>query len=225
MQQKGLVINSSTVIDHLVYTYMQTGGWSNQLYSVADNSGNTAPLGDFKDSTNTGADYTYDANGRLALDNNKHINKILYNFLNLPQTIYVPGRGYVYYVYDATGNKLQKVIIDSAAAGGVHDTITTYAGPFIYQNDTLQYIGHEEGRIRYNLKDSSYKYDYFIKDHLGNVRMTLTEETQTDAYAATMENKNPRCSICSVGHLELRIKALLQRVLTSREKIEQISVI
>jgi len=51
------------------------------------------------------------------LENNKHINKILYNFLNLPQTIYVPGRGYVYYVYDATGNKLQKVIIDSAAIG------------------------------------------------------------------------------------------------------------
>ncbi|MEI9811059.1 MAG: hypothetical protein WDO16_26000 [Bacteroidota bacterium] len=50
-----------------------------------------------------------------------------------------------------------------------------------YINDTLQFIGTEEGRAR--PKDStSVVYDYFIKDHLGNVRMVLTEEAQTDAY-------------------------------------------
>ena len=57
----------------------------------------------------------------------------------------------------------------------------------------LQFLGQEEGRIR--LKDSTdpehparFEYDYMIKDHLGNVRMVLTEEQKTDAYpAATME--------------------------------------
>ena len=198
MQQKGLLINSSSVIDHLVYAYQQTGAWSNKLAGVADNSGNTTQLGDFKDGTNTGDDYSYDGNGNLKLDNNKHIDTIAYNFLNLPQTIHVNGKGTVNFVYDAIGNKLQKITIDSTV-NPAKDTITTYIGAFIYQNDTLQYVGHEEGRIRPKLinpasgwvvSNIQYVYDYFTKDHLGNVRMTLTEEGQTDTYAATMENKN-----------------------------------
>jgi len=198
MQQKGVVVNTSSVIDHLVYTYQQSNLWSNKLAKVADNSGVTAALGDFKDSTNTNDDYRYDGNGNLNLDNNKHIDTIAYNFLNLPQTVHLKGRGTVNYVYDAVGTKLRKIVIDSTG-GPVKDTATTYIGAFIYQNDTLQYIGHEEGRIRPKLVDPAggwvtgniqYVYDYFIRDHLGDVRMTLTEEAQTDAYAATMENKN-----------------------------------
>ncbi|MDD2793076.1 MAG: hypothetical protein PHD73_07850 [Sediminibacterium sp.] len=42
-------------------------------------------------------------------------------------------------------------------------------------------LSHEEGRIR-KKGDSSYVYDYYIKDHLGNTRMVLTDEEQTDAY-------------------------------------------
>jgi RHS repeat-associated protein len=55
---------------------------------------------------------------------------------------------------------------------------------------------HEEGRIRLKKINSnypvaagnaSYVYDYFLKDHLGNVRMVITSEQQTDLYAASIE--------------------------------------
>src|SRR5205814_5186647 len=49
-------------------------------------------------------------------------------------------------------------------------------------------LSMEEGRIRFNSGNNTLQYDYFLKDHLGNVRMVLTEEQQQDIYpAATLE--------------------------------------
>ncbi len=75
---------------------------------------------------------------------------------------------------------------------GAKTTTTLYLGGAVFQNDTLQFIGHEEGRVRYTpvvgATPAKFNYDYFLKDHLGNTRMVLTEEQQTDMYpAATME--------------------------------------
>ncbi len=45
-------------------------------------------------------------------------------------------------------------------------------------------MGHEEGRIRpvFDATNAltSFEYDYFLKDHLGNVRMVITEERKLD---------------------------------------------
>ncbi|PWU02602.1 MAG: hypothetical protein C5B52_05120 [Bacteroidetes bacterium] len=193
MNQKGLLLNTSAYIDRLTYSYQGSGAWTNKLAKVADASGITAPLGDFKDGLNSGDDYVYDGNGNLVLDNNKKISNISYNFLNLPQQISINGKGTINYVYDAAGNKLKKIVVDSTS--GVKTTTTSYTGAYIYDNDTLQIILHEEGRLRYVLAQGTnpvhYSWDYFIKDHLGNVRMVLTEESQTDKYPAlTMETVN-----------------------------------
>ncbi len=60
--------------------------------------------------------------------------------------------------------------------------------------DTLQFIGHEEGRARWALHNYTagstgygWEYDFFEKDHLGNTRVVLTQEKDTVQYMATME--------------------------------------
>ena len=40
------------------------------------------------------------------------------------------------------------------------------------------------------LNSSEYVYDYFLKDHLGNIRVVLTSEITKTDYIATMEIKN-----------------------------------
>lgn len=97
----------------------------------------------------------------------------------------------IIYTYDAAGNKLKKVTLDNTVTPS-KTTTTLYIGGAVYENDVLQFISHEEGRIRYlpstGGAGGGLVYDYFLKDHLGNVRMVLTEEQKTDAYPpASME--------------------------------------
>ena len=202
MQQWGLKLTASVQIDNLSYTYESN---SNKLSKVVDAITTENKLGDFYDGTNgTNTDYNYDFNGNLTLDNNKAINSITYNHLNLPLVVTVSGKGTISYTYDAAGNKLKKVTVDNSVAGKTITTTTVYIAGAVYESkqtspadandytDRLQFIGHEEGRIRFKAAvtsvPASFEYDYFVKDHLGNVRVVLTEETKTDQYpAATLE--------------------------------------
>jgi RHS repeat-associated protein len=149
----------------------------------------SAKLGDFIDGTNTGNDYSYDSNGNLVLDQNKGIGTISYNYLNLPTTITITGKGGISYQYDATGNKLKKTVVDNTVTPS-KTTVTDYIGGFVYKQDALELVSHEEGRIRpvyLTGEPVKYSFDYFEKDHLGNVRMVLTDQKDLSVYSATME--------------------------------------
>lgn len=198
MQQWGLKLNSSLQIDDLKYYYW---GNSNRLRTVIDGFNDSLTrLGDFRTSIKhpegstapSKWDYLYDPNGNLTRDLNKDIGTdgdegIEYNFLNLPKKIFVFEKGDIELTYDANGRKLKKHVIDNSVSPS-KSTTTTYIDEFIYENDSLQFLSQEEGRIRYKPNNSSFIYDYFLKDHLGNVRMVLTEEQQTITYpAATLE--------------------------------------
>ncbi|MDE1193029.1 MAG: RHS repeat-associated core domain-containing protein [Arachidicoccus sp.] len=111
---------------------------------------------------------------------NKNISFTTYNYLNLSKVITVADKGVIRYVYDAAGNKLQKRTFDQVTNG---TTVTTYVGGLVYQNsslngvqvaDTLQFFGTTEGRARIN--NGGFVYDYFLKDHLGNTRVVLTDD-------------------------------------------------
>jgi RHS repeat-associated protein len=201
MNQKGFKVGGSALIDQLTYTY-QTN--SNKLSQVTDGANDPlSKLGDFHyTGTKGSSDYTYDGNGNLITDNNKLIDKINYNYLNLPSLVHPNTKGNIVYVYDAGGNKLEKITSDSTSR---HSTTTLYINGFIYQQtdtittptagiDTLQFIAQEEGRIRwayhkYTTGYSAYgfEYDFFEKDHLGNTRMVLTQQKDTAKYLASGE--------------------------------------
>lgn len=153
-------------------------------------------------------DYSYDVNGNMITDNNKAISSIEYNHLNLPSVISIAGKGTIAYTYDAAGNKIKKQTADISSAGKTITTTTTYVGGAVYESrvtvpadagnpdytDRLQFIGHEEGRVRYSPPAGGtgagvLQYDYMLKDHLGNVRMVLTEEQKQDKYpVASLED-------------------------------------
>jgi RHS repeat-associated protein len=197
--QMGMKGTSSAPIDQLAYKYYNN---SNRLMNVVDASNDQqTTLGDFRSSqkymtelngtkTNQAVDYDQDANGNLKFDQNKDIETITYNHLNLPQIITIEGnKGSIEYVYDAVGNKLKKIVHET----GKPDKTTLYLFG-TYEDDVLQFLPMEEGRIRpvrdANGAIASFTYDYFVKDHLGNVRVVLTEEQKTDIYQAGMEDAN-----------------------------------
>ena len=196
MTQYGWKITAPTgIIDNLTYTTSyNSSSNTNKLLKVVDAASDpNTKLGDFKDGSNgSGDDYDYDPNGNLKLDNNKAISSITYNHLNLPLVITVTGKGTITYSYDAAGNKLSKTVVE-----GTSTKITTYLSGLFTRTITewqpdhsnrgkrgLQFIAHEEGRMRVDVNNTTTPnpYDYFIKDHLGNVRMVLTDEVKSDAY-------------------------------------------
>ncbi|WP_264524260.1 DUF6443 domain-containing protein [Flavobacterium sp. N502536] len=112
-------------MDNLGYFYTAN---SNQLMKVTDTS--NQPQG-FKDDSNgyndSADDYAYDLNGNLIRDENKNITEILYNQLNLPKKITFGTTGSIEYIYNATGQKLEKIVKE--ANGTTH---TDYLGGFQY---------------------------------------------------------------------------------------------
>ncbi|MRG44183.1 hypothetical protein GFS24_03610 [Chitinophaga sp. SYP-B3965] len=188
MQKWGYTGGTTSIpVDDLRYTY-KNGGVSNQLHEITDEQNNpSSVLGDFKEITKGEAeDYSYDGNGNLTRDGNKGISQITYNHLNLPELITKPGKGTIRFEYDANGNKHRKIV--TAASGSV--TTTSYIGEMVYEQDSLRFISHEEGRIRLvyaSEEPVQFTFDYFVEDHLGDVRIVLTEHTQQEFYLASME--------------------------------------
>ncbi len=151
---------TATAIDKLAYTYS-----NNQLLKVADTSNKTQG---FVDGTNTDNDFTYDVNGNMTIDKNKGITLITYNHLNLPIKITFGTTGNIVYVYNATGQKLKKVVTQ-----GTTVTTTDYLGGYQYVNNTLQFFPTAEGYV--SLSGTTYSYTYQYKDHLGNIRLSYSD--------------------------------------------------
>lgn len=174
LQRKGF---KGIGMDALSYYYD-----ANQLKYVNDTQSATDG---FVDVTGT-SDYTYDYNGNVDKDVNKGIatkGNIKYNYLNLPQKI-IKGTDSVRYVYSASGQKLAQEVYTN----GTLSKVTDYIGELVFEgttqsNGALKFMQHGEGRV---LPDGAgWEYQYHLKDHLGNVRVTFTAKTQTTTSYST----------------------------------------
>jgi len=174
-------------MDLLTYQYFQN---SNQLKKVTDVGQEISGLPDFRDNANLDVEYGYDQNGNMTIDKNKGSLAVTYTYKNKPERITVPGQGTITFTYDAAGNRLSKKVINT-----INSTtdVFDYIGDFVYKNNLLQYIGNEEGRARplvdanLTMNLTKFVYDYSIKDHLGNVRSTVTATPMGLSYIASHE--------------------------------------
>jgi len=143
--------SNNVIIDSLNYNYTISGIATNQLQSVNDLT--TSVLGQ-KPGNFT---YAYDGNGNMLTDNSKGIT-IAYNMLNLPQSIAAKNTTYT---YDASGNKLRRVIGTIA---------TEYIDGIQYEGTAISFIQTTEGRALPN-GTTAYNYEYTLGDNLGNSRV------------------------------------------------------
>jgi RHS repeat-associated protein len=215
MWQKGMKINTSNYIDQLTYGYANNSNQLGSTTDAVGYDRKTN-LGDFNAEYPTTYSYDANGNllrdyGRNPLTFPVPIGtprplfadyQMAYNHLNLPYYIPVVQKGSIEYAYDAVGNKLQKKVWDNATSSA---TATSYIAGFEYKStystnssivsaDTLQQIGTEDGRIRYakqyyqnGTSKDTLLYDFFVKDHLGNTRVVLTQQKDTALYKTGME--------------------------------------
>ena len=177
------------LIDNLSYSYH-----GNQLLKVDDAAVGPYYQGAFHfvDGADEAVEYEYDANGNLVRDLNKGIISISYGLNNQPCKIeYNDGRN-ASYVYDAEGNKLsvsynltamssaqpqmpvmQSSDVASANVSNGQKTIE-YCGNIIYDGDETMIL-NDVGYALYN-KDNNLSFHYYLKDHLGNNRVVVSED-------------------------------------------------
>jgi RHS repeat-associated protein len=192
LNRNSMMNGVQAAIDQLGYTYS-----GNQLTRVDDAATSYRSFTDanpdigFRENSAQVGEFTYDANGSMKTDLNKSITTaitsgIQYNFLNLPTLVPIDAKGTVEYTYDAAGIKLRKVAKNT---GNAIISQTDYVGGIQYEGTsattTLKFVVTPEGRVVKN--GSSWDYEYFHKDHLGNTRVVYGYMKQVDEYKATME--------------------------------------
>ena len=166
-------------IDNLSFSYNA----QNQLEQVTDGSV------DYQGFKNGAAGYGYDGMGTLIQDSGKNM-EVTNNFLNLPTKMDLED-GSISLKYCVSGEKLQKTTTSNKDG----TTIVDYCGNVEYENGGLAAIHHSTGRIIPSKGDgNSYRYQFQLTDHLGNVRILFEDKNQNGSITKVNpdgRSKNP----------------------------------
>jgi RHS repeat-associated protein len=105
--------------------------------------------------------------------------------LNLPFIIYFAGDNKITYLYNASGQKVGKKVTQ-----GNTITTTDYLSGFQYKNEVLQFFPHAEGYVNATQNGTSYTFNYVYNytDHLGNIRLSYSQDPSTNVLKIIEEN-------------------------------------
>lgn len=173
------------VMDNLTYQY--DANTKNKLIKVTDS---TADTDGFNDGADTNEEYGYDLNGNMTRDDNKNIQSIVYNHLNLPTKIVFQNGGdfpSISYLYTATGKKVAKTV-NIASRRPIIYTVD-YLDSFQYESGKLLFFPTAEGYVKYteNVRNP-FDYVFNYTDHLGNVRLSYGINPGTGLVTKIEEN-------------------------------------
>ncbi|MCF8360927.1 MAG: DUF6443 domain-containing protein [Prolixibacteraceae bacterium] len=179
-------LDDSPRLDNITYGYYDN---TNVLKYSSDPNGDAPYIDDFIGTySGTGVYYEYDPNGNMTRDDYKGL-AVEYNDLNLPEELDFGSNNKILYFYNSTGEKMLRAIDSDSVA----DMNTYYFGPFVHEgtdgsSSSLKYIITPEGRILNKGTDTSpiWDWEYYLKDHLGNVRVVIAP-TEDAGYSAVQQ--------------------------------------
>ena len=152
-------------IDDLTLSYTSQ---TNRLSNVTDSAPVSSRSKGFKNTNNTA--YSYDANGNITVHQDKRI-RITYNHLDLPTVIdWLDNNQRIDLLYDASGSLLRR----TTKNGGTTIEKRDYVSGIEYVGNKVESIHNAEGRVFY-INGVSPRYEYHIKDHLGNLRLQYSD--------------------------------------------------
>jgi RHS repeat-associated protein len=152
-------------IDNLTYDYATTSSiYQDRLMKISDAADINAG---FKSTGSGWQDFTYDDRGNLTAQDNKGITSLTPNIFNLPRQIVKSGST-TEIIYDGQGNKLAQLIPGQPRKD--------YLGGIEISGTNFEAIMHEEGRA---VLDGTWKYEYVLRDHLGNTRVVFSPGSGT----------------------------------------------
>ncbi len=155
-------------IDDLTYQYISG---TNRLQDVQEGAASNIRNHGYRhyDWNGTNADYDYHDNGNMFYDPSKGIT-VTYNYLNLPQRVQFDDCKFIEFQYDAGGTKHSKTVNNGTVELYSHD----YIGGIEYRYNEIEAIYHQDGRVYF--ENGTSRYEYAIKDHLGNTRLCFTDK-------------------------------------------------
>ena len=174
------------VTDDLTYQYD-----GNRLIRVTNHAVDTPAYKDamyYADGADLDTERTYDANGNMTSNADSRISRISYDALNMPCRIdYIDG-SHIDYTYAADGVKQRvdyylnpyTISLPDDDLGTACDssllvhTWREYAGNCVYVCDTLSMILINGGYITFDYTTHQPIYHYYLKDYLGNNRITVS---------------------------------------------------